>query len=602
LSLGKAVKLDGITRRSGEEAWHFQGGDHNGEVYTKWKEVQPMRASAQSSTVQENKSTDPLSKGTKEGEDSIDLAIKNIAKNNGEQEIVLETEQFKAATFQAIRVGGKGSCCNDILLIKSQFMLNKTPLDVLFDTGSGLNLIDSSVLSKMDGVQIIGGGVQIQGVVAGSQLLTEGEVTLHLSTREGHMMDPAVKFMVVRELPVPVILGKSWMKSCQVILDMGGESITFPRVMVAEVRYPGLVVERDWVIGAAGSEVIKLVAPCAVSNDRISLVEWIHVAQSSALSFAMPLGGEYTSTLLVTYVNQTEEVIKLKKGEVIGSLISVTVEDFGVKSNYSLLAYPQGSGGDIVWGDPVSPKAQAVSDVWELRKWQSTQDLSQPVTEVNMNTHPPQIYRQRDCNLDDIDSKLEHMNEDEKIQYLSIFKDHPQCLPINPDQPGVARGLPQCCVDTGGAPPQSLRYRPTPHALREQLYKTIRAWIAAGIIEEARTPWGCPLVWVRRPDGRWRVCADLRAVNLVLNGEEYPLPPIMDMFSALSKAERFTVMDMQNGFHQLHVNELDKHKLGFICEEGTFVFTKMPFGLKHATSVFQRAMSVMLAGLVGVTC
>ena len=57
-------------------------------------------------------------------------------------------------------------------------------------------------------------------------------------------------------------------------------------------------------------------------------------------------------------------------------------------------------------------------------------------------------------------------------------------------------------------------------------------------------------------------------------------------------------MDMTSGYWQIPIAEEDKSKTAFTTKYGLFQFLGMPFGLVNAPVMFQRAMHVVLAGLI----
>ena len=49
-------------------------------------------------------------------------------------------------------------------------------------------------------------------------------------------------------------------------------------------------------------------------------------------------------------------------------------------------------------------------------------------------------------------------------------------------------------------------------------------------------------------------------------------------------------MDGFSGYNQIAIKKYDQHKTTFIYPWGTFVYCKLPFGLKDTGEIFQRAM------------
>ena len=59
-------------------------------------------------------------------------------------------------------------------------------------------------------------------------------------------------------------------------------------------------------------------------------------------------------------------------------------------------------------------------------------------------------------------------------------------------------------------------------------------------------------------------------------------------------------MDGFSGYNQIHIKPEDQHKTAFIYPWGTFAYRKMPFGLKNAEAIFQRAMTLIFHDLKSI--
>ena len=115
--------------------------------------------------------------------------------------------------------------------------------------------------------------------------------------------------------------------------------------------------------------------------------------------------------------------------------------------------------------------------------------------------------------------------------------------------------------------------------------------IEAGHIRASSSPWGSPVLFVRKKDGSLRMCIDYRMLNKVTERNNYPLLRIEEMFDALQGAKYFTTLDLNMAYHQIRVTEQDIPKTAFSCSEGYFEFIVMTFGLTNAPASFQSIMN-----------
>lgn len=157
-------------------------------------------------------------------------------------------------------------------------------------------------------------------------------------------------------------------------------------------------------------------------------------------------------------------------------------------------------------------------------------------------------------------------------------------------------------IETGNAKPIKLPPRRVPLHLQEEVAEHIKGMQVNGIVQPSCSPWGAPVVPVRKKDGTLRFCVDYRRLNDVTRKDAYPLPRIDDALDSLAHAQWFSTLDLASGYWQVEVDPRDKHKTAFITRQGLFEFNVLSFGLCNAPSTFQRLMDLVLADLQWTTC
>ncbi|GJV17851.1 putative reverse transcriptase domain-containing protein [Tanacetum coccineum] len=118
-------------------------------------------------------------------------------------------------------------------------------------------------------------------------------------------------------------------------------------------------------------------------------------------------------------------------------------------------------------------------------------------------------------------------------------------------------------------------YRLAPSEM-EELSSQLRELQDKGFIRPSSSPWGAPVLFVKKKDDSFRMCIDYKELNNLTIKTRYPLPRIDDLFDQLQGSQYFSKIDLWSGYHQLRVHEDDIPKSAFRTQYGHFKFTVMP--------------------------
>ena len=146
--------------------------------------------------------------------------------------------------------------------------------------------------------------------------------------------------------------------------------------------------------------------------------------------------------------------------------------------------------------------------------------------------------------------------------------------------------------------------RRVPLPLREKVKEELNRMESIGVISKVNEPsaWCAGMVAVPKPNGSVRICVDLRPLNQNVMRETFPLPTVDDVLAQLNGATVFSKLDANSGFWQVPLAPQSRHLTMFITHFGRYQFNKLPFGISSAPEVYQKRMSSLLEGLIGVLC
>lgn len=168
--------------------------------------------------------------------------------------------------------------------------------------------------------------------------------------------------------------------------------------------------------------------------------------------------------------------------------------------------------------------------------------------------------------------------------------------PLPPGLPPTRHVDHEIELEPGAKPPFKGIYHMSPLEL-EEATKQIQDLLTKGFIEPSRSPFGAPIIFVRKKSGSLRMCVDYRDLNSITVKNRYPLPRIDQLLDRVGRAKVFSKLDLQAGYWQVRIKPEDVHKTAFRTPLGHYQWRVLPFGLTNAPATFQALMDDVLRGL-----
>ena len=218
------------------------------------------------------------------------------------------------------------------------------------------------------------------------------------------------------------------------------------------------------------------------------------------------------------------------------------------------------------------------------------QELKLAVTKVTMELAIKNNQNQREKEINEIVPQ-------EDWEYKDVFwKEEATELP--PHQQGVDLEI---NLEEGAGLPIKKIYPARAHEL-EELHFNIELNEKRGWIRESFMDRGSPIMFVKKKDGKLRLCVDYRALNHVTKKDRYPLLLIGEALDQLQDAQYFTKLDIKDTYHNVRRREGDEWKTTFTSKLGTYEYRVMPFRLCNAPATFQRWINRTLHRYIDICC
>ncbi|GJQ98187.1 hypothetical protein Tco_0009326 [Tanacetum coccineum] len=144
---------------------------------------------------------------------------------------------------------------------------------------------------------------------------------------------------------------------------------------------------------------------------------------------------------------------------------------------------------------------------------------------------------------------------DKHLEDVLVIRDFPEVFPD--DLPGLppSRQV-EFKIDlvSGAAPVARAPYRLAPSEMKK-LSEQLKELLEKGFIRPSSSPWGAPVLFIKKKDGLFHMCIDYHELNKLTVKNRYPLLRIDDLFDQLQGSSVYSKIDLRSGYHQLRVEE-----------------------------------------------
>ncbi|GJR22210.1 putative reverse transcriptase domain-containing protein [Tanacetum coccineum] len=161
-----------------------------------------------------------------------------------------------------------------------------------------------------------------------------------------------------------------------------------------------------------------------------------------------------------------------------------------------------------------------------------------------------QKYIEKGCELF-LAQVTKQESKEKRLEDVPVIRDFPEVFPEElPRLPPPRQVEFRIDLIPGAAPVARAPYRLAPSEMKE-LSKQLQELSEKGFIRPSSSPWGAPVLFVKKKDGSFRMCIDYRELNKLTIKNRYPLPRIDDLFDQLQGSSVYSKIDLRSGYHQL---------------------------------------------------
>ena len=335
------------------------------------------------------------------------------------------------------------------------------------------------------------------------------------------------------------------------------------------IKSPEATLTKDTVIPARSRAVVNVRIPKNVCSNQSDLqILQVNIPSCRQIYIDELLLQADTSGIAKIYLtNVSKENMKLQRGQTIGQLEKVNLEDLNPF--------------DVEATTPLVPSSQIAKI---------------PIPKLDLRRR---MAIEKAARLDHLPAKL-------KLSYLKLLFDHHACISLDEFDLGKCNKGAHAIPTKVDCPPSYQKQFPLPIEHEREVRRQVLEWLKIGIIRPCESEWNSSLFLVAkkqlppkpgeispRPKA-YRIVQDLRALNKITLPSNVRLPEIHECLDrvAQKKPTCFSGLDLRSGYFQLPIQKESQLKTAFTVPGlgQQFCFNVTSQGLTSAPASFARTM------------
>ncbi|GFY29765.1 retrovirus-related Pol polyprotein from transposon 17.6 [Trichonephila clavipes] len=123
----------------------------------------------------------------------------------------------------------------------------------------------------------------------------------------------------------------------------------------------------------------------------------------------------------------------------------------------------------------------------------------------------------------------------------------------------------------------------------------VQKLLQEGVIEPSNSPWRAQAFVIRGENYKPRMVVDYsQTINKYTLLDAYTLPKIEEVILKISKNKVFSKIDLQSAYHQIPIQDSERHYTAFEACGKLYQFLRVPFGVTNGVACFQRVIDKII--------